>query len=71
MKPFYLVKDQDQLAQYQTFYQTNKEKLKAYQSFLVDIYKVKEWPEFLLLADEVSATQLIRTIPVPAYTNDI
>ena len=70
MENFYLVKDENQFAAFQDFVAKNSAKLQAYLTFLKDEFAVYDLPQAIIWSDFDSATQIIREIPVPAYTND-
>ena len=70
MENLYLVKDENQLAAFRDFVAKNSAKLQAYLTFLKDEFAVYDLPQAIILSDFDSATQIIREIPVPAYTND-
>jgi len=67
---FYLVKDENQFAAFQDFVAKNSAKLQDYLTFLKDEFAVYDLPQAIIWSDFDSATQIIREIPVPAYTND-
>jgi hypothetical protein len=66
----YLVKDETQLAAFRDFVAKNSAKLQDYLTFLKDEFAVYDLPQAIIWSDFDSATQFIREIPVPAYTND-
>ena len=70
MENFYLVKDENQLAAFRGFVAKNSAKLQDYLAFLKDEFAVYDLPQAIIWSDFDSATQIIREIPVPAYTND-
>lgn len=70
MQDFYLVTGQEQLDVYQQFVCKYKNQLQDYISFLKKHYQVLDLPQAILWADYTSATELVRQISVPAYTND-
>ena len=70
MENFYLVKDENQFAAFQDFVAKNSAKLQDYLTFLKDEFAVYDLPQAIMWSDFDSATQIIREIPVPAYTND-
>ncbi|MGT2832677.1 elongation factor Tu [Streptococcus halotolerans] len=70
MDYFYLVRDKKQLASYQRFLETFESKLEDYSAFLIRNYYVEDIPKAIIWADKVSATEMLRQIPVPAYTNE-
>ena len=70
MENFYLVKDENQFAAFQDFVAKNSAKLQDYLTFLKDEFAVYDLPQAIIWSDFDSATQIIREIPVPAYTND-
>ena len=70
MENLYLVKDESQLAAFRDFVAKNSAKLQAYLTFLKDEFAVYDLPQAIIWSDFDSATQIIREIPVPAYTND-
>lgn len=70
MENLYLVKDETQLAAFRDFVAKNSAKLQAYLTFLKDEFAVYDLPQAIIWSDFDSATQFIREIPVPAYTND-
>ena len=70
MENLYLVKDENQLAAFQDFVAKNSAKLQDYLAFLKDEFAVYDLPQAIIWSDFDSATQIIREIPVPAYTND-
>ena len=70
MENLYLVKDENQLAAFRNFVAKNAAKLQDYLSFLKDEFEVYDLPQAIIWSDFDSATQIIREIPVPAYTND-
>ena len=70
MENFYLVKDENQFAAFQDFVAKNSAKLQDYLTFLKDEFAVYDLPQAIIWSDFDSATQFIREIPVPAYTND-
>ena len=70
MENLYLVKDENQLAAFRDFVARNSAKLQAYLTFLKDEFAVYDLPQAIIWSDFDSATQIIREIPVPAYTND-
>ena len=67
---FYLVKDENQLVVFRDFVAKNAAKLQDYLVFLKDEFAVYDLPQAIIWSDFDSATQIIREIPVPAYTND-
>ena len=70
MENLYLVKDENQLAAFRDFVAKNAAKLQDYLAFLKDEFAVYDLPQAIIWSDFDSATQIIREIPVPAYTND-
>ena len=70
MENFYLVKDENQLAAFRDFVAKNAAKLQDYLTFLKDEFAVYDLPQAIIWSDFDSATQIIRKILVPAYTND-
>ena len=70
MENLYLVKDENQLAAFRGFVAKNAAKLQDYLAFLKDEFAVYDLPQAIIWSDFDSATQIIREIPVPAYTND-
>ena len=70
MENLYLVKDETQLAAFRDFVAKNSAKLQDYLTFLKDEFAVYDLPQAIIWSDFDSATQFIREIPVPAYTND-
>lgn len=70
MENLYLVKDENQLAAFRDFVAKNTAKLQDYLTFLKDEFAVYDLPQAIIWSDFGSATQIIREIPVPAYTND-
>ena len=70
MENLYLVKDENQLAAFRDFVAKNAAKLQDYLTFLKDEFAVYDLPQAIIWSDFDSATQIIREIPVPAYTND-
>ena len=70
MENLYLVKDENQLAAFRDFVEKNAVKLQDYLAFLKDEFAVYDLPQAIIWSDFDSATQIIREIPVPAYTND-
>ena len=70
MENFYLVKDENQLVAFRDFVAKNAAKLQDYLAFLKDEFAVYDLPQAIIWSDFDSATQIIREIPVPAYTND-
>ncbi len=70
MEKLYLVKDENQLAAFRDFVAKNSAKLQDYLAFLKDEFAVYDLPQAIIWSDFDSATQIIREIPVPAYTND-
>lgn len=70
MENLYLVKDENQLAAFRDFVAKNAAKLQDYLAFLRDEFAVYDLPQAIIWSDFDSATQIIREIPVPAYTND-
>lgn len=70
MENLYLVKDENQLAAFRDFVSKNAAKLQDYLAFLKDEFAVYDLPQAIIWSDFDSATQIIREIPVPAYTND-
>ena len=70
MENLYLVKDENQLAAFRDFVAKNSAKLQDYVTFLKDEFAVYDLPQAIIWSDFDSATQIIRKIPVPAYTND-
>ena len=70
MENLYLVKDETQLAAFRDFVAKNAAKLQDYLAFLRDEFAVYDLPQAIIWSDFDSATQIIRKIPVPAYTND-
>ena len=70
MENLYLVKDENQLAAFRDFVAKNAAKLQGYLAFLKDEFAVYDLPQAIIWSDFDSATQIIREIPVPAYTND-
>lgn len=70
MENLYLVKDENQLAAFRDFVAKNAAKLQDYLTFLKDEFAVYDLPQAIIWSDFDSATQIIRKIPVPAYTND-
>ena len=70
MENLYLVKDENQFAAFQDFVAKNSAKLQDYLTFLKDEFAVYDLPQAIIWSDFDSATQIIREIPVPAYTND-
>lgn len=70
MENLYLVKDENQIAAFRDFVAKNAAKLQDYLAFLKDEFAVYNLPQAIIWSDFDSATQIIREIPVPAYTND-
>ena len=70
MENLYLVKEENQFAAFQDFVAKNSAKLQDYLAFLRDEFAVYDLPQAIIWSDFDSATQIIREIPVPAYTND-
>ena len=70
MENLYLVKDENQLVAFRDFVSKNAAKLQDYLAFLKDKFAVYDLPQAIIWSDFDSATQIIREIPVPAYTND-
>lgn len=70
MENLYLVKDENQLAAFRDFVAKNSAKLQDYLTFLKDEFAVYDLPQAIIWSDFDSAMQIIREIPVPAYTND-
>lgn len=70
MENLYLVKDENQLVAFRDFVAKNDAKLQDYLAFLKDEFAVYDLPQAIIWSDFDSATQIIREIPVPAYTND-
>lgn len=70
MENLYLVKDENQLVAFRDFVAKNAAKLQDYLVFLKDEFAVYDLPQAIIWSDFDSATQIIREIPVPAYTND-
>ncbi|MCY7029296.1 elongation factor Tu [Streptococcus sanguinis] len=70
MENLYLVKDENQLAAFRDFVAKNAAKLQDYLTFLKDEFAVYDLPQAIIWSDFDSATQIIREISVPAYTND-
>ena len=70
MENLYLVKDENQLADFRDFVAKNSAKLQDYLTFLKDEFAVYDLPQAIIWSDFDSATRIIREIPVPAYTND-
>lgn len=70
MENLYLVKDENQLVAFRYFVAKNATKLQDYLAFLKDEFAVYDLPQAIIWSDFDSATQIIREIPVPAYTND-
>ena len=70
MENLYLVKDENQLVAFRDFVSKNAVKLQDYLAFLKDEFAVYDLPQAIIWSDFDSATQIIREIPVPAYTND-
>ena len=70
MENLYLVKGENQLAAFRDFVAKNAAKLQDYLTFLKDEFAVYDLPQAIIWSDFDSATQIIREIPVPAYTND-
>ena len=70
MENLYLVKDENQLVAFRDFVAKNAAKLQDYLAFLKDEFAVYDLPQAIIWSDFDSATQIIREIPVPAYTND-
>lgn len=71
MENFFFVKDEKQLRQYQDFLLKHQTVLQNYIDVLKTEFAVEELPRAAVWADKVSATQIIRQIPIPAYTNDV
>lgn len=67
----YLVANNDELTAYQAFLERHQQGLNDYIAFLRDRYAVQDLPRVMILANRRSATEIIRQIPIPAYTNDI
>ena len=70
MENLYLVKDENQLVAFRDFIAKNAAKLQDYLAFLKDEFAVYDLPKAIIWSDFDSATQIIREIPMPAYTND-
>ena len=70
MENLYLVKDENQLVAFRDFVAKNAAKLQDYLAFLKDEFAVYDLPKAIIWSDFDSATQIIREIPMPAYTND-
>ena len=66
----YLVKDDSQLVAFRDFVLRNTKKLEDYQSFLKNELAVYDLPQAIIWSDFNAAIQIIREIPVPAYTNN-
>ena len=70
MENLYLVKDENQLVAFRDFVAKNAAKLQDYLAFLKDEFAIYDLPQAIIWSDFDSATQIIREIPVPTYTND-
>lgn len=71
MEVSYLVTNGQELRRYQDFFERYRSRLETYIAFLRDHYAVQDLPKVMMLANRRSATEIIRQIPIPAYTNDI
>lgn len=71
MEVHYLVTGEEELKNYQKFFQKHQLKLEDFQAFLRKHYALEESPQILLLSNLVGATSIIRDITIPAYTNDM
>lgn len=67
----YLVANEDELTAYQSFLNRHQQALIDYIAYLRQHYNLQDLPQVMVLANRHGATELIRQIPIPAYTNDI
>lgn len=70
MKHIYAVTNADDLQKYKSFVSKIQSKLDRYLDFLKAACSVTDLPRSIVWTDAVTATTLISSIPVPAYTND-
>lgn len=70
MEHIYAVKSAEALVSYQRFSTQNQDRLSAYIAFLEREYAVRNLPKAIVWTDRDTATRLISSIPIPAYTND-
>ncbi len=70
MDVHYLVASQEELKNYQDFYQKHQSQLADFEVFLRTHYALEELPQMLVFSNLVGATSIVRDITIPAYTND-
>lgn len=70
MEHIFAVKDQVELARYQSFLQDARPRLEEYVRFLQTEYQAEELPRCIVWCGPDTATRLVSDIPVPAYTNE-
>ncbi len=71
MEQLFLVTNQTQLKEYESFVTTYHNTLQTYIIYLQEQYQVEDLPQAIIWADEKAATCFIRECPIPAYTNDV
>lgn len=70
MEHVFAVKNQEELARYQTFLQEVQPRLEDYIRFLQAEYQAEELPRCIVWSNPNIAARLVSDIPVPAYTNE-
>lgn len=70
MDVHYLVASQEELKNYQDFYQKHQSQLADFEVFLRTHYALEELPQMLVFSNLVGATSIVRDITIPAYAND-
>ena len=69
MKHLFLVENEEELTEYQSFVQAVRNDLNGYVQYLKDKFSVRELPRAILWTSSHTATTQISSIPLPAYTN--
>lgn len=70
MRWLYAVETEEALRSYQSFARRAGPRLEEYIRFLREEYAVEELPRAVVLTGREAATELLSSIPIPAYTNE-
>lgn len=66
----YAVETEEELRSYHSFARRARPRLEAYVRFLREEYAAEEPPRAVVLTGREAATELLSSIPIPAYTNE-
>lgn len=70
MKYIYAVAEEAELRQFQDFSARNNQRIRNYLHYLKTEYQVMELPKAIVFTGVETATRLLSSIPVPAYTSE-